>query len=70
MKKKFRVTADVDYVMGYLRHGFVYTEVEAESEEEAKRIALEYPDWSIEVTDYRVEDYGTVDEDSVEVSEV
>lgn len=63
--KKFLVTADLDYVTGYLRYGHLEGIVEAESEEALKemmkdRSFIDYLD--IVVDDYRVDDYGDIGE--------
>ena len=58
---KFRVTQDVDYVMGYLRYGHFEGIVEADSEEELKEKLKDpyfHHDLELVVDDYRVEDYG------------
>lgn len=61
---KFFVTADVDWVMGYLRYGHMEGTVEVESEEELKAMIEsgsinDYLD--LVVDDYRVEDYENPD---------
>lgn len=61
---KFFVTADVDWIMGYLKYGHMEGTVEVESEEELKALIESgsinnYVD--LIVDDYRVEDYETPD---------
>lgn len=61
---KFFVTADVDWIMGYLRYGHMEGTVEVESEEELKAMIEsgsinDYLD--LIVDDYRVEDYENPD---------
>lgn len=58
--KKFRVTQDLDYVVGHLRYGHKEGIVEVESEDELKEMIdsgeiFDYMD--VEVDDYSVEDY-------------
>jgi len=59
--KKYKVTIPVDYVQGHLRYGHLEGIVKVENEEELKKLIenKEIEDYlSIEVDDYRVEDYG------------
>lgn len=61
---KFFVTADVDWVMGYLKYGHMEGIVEVESEEELENLIdsgsiIHYVD--LIVDDYRVEDYEIPD---------
>lgn len=57
---KFFVTADLDWIMGYLRYGHMEGVVEVESEDELNEI-IESGDivdyLSVVVDDYRVEDW-------------
>lgn len=67
--KRFRVTQDLGYVMGYLRYGHLEGEFEAESKEELMeklksgklRYALE-----LIVDDYSVDDYGDAGDYEIE----
>ena len=57
---KFRVTQDLDYVVGYLRYGHKEGIVEAESEDELREMIdsgeiFDYMD--VEVDNYSIEDY-------------
>ena len=61
---KFFVTADVDWVQGYLKYGHMEGTVEVESEEELEAMIEsgtinDYLD--LMVDDYRVEDYEDPD---------
>lgn len=63
--KKFLVTADLDYVAGYLRYGHLEGIVKAESEEALKEMMkkknfVRYLD--VVVDDYRIDDYGDIGE--------
>ena len=69
---KFKVTANVDYVMGHLRYGHLEGIIEAKSEEKLKEM-LKDPDvrYDLElvVDDYEVDDYGNISEFEYEVLE-
>ena len=63
--KKFLVTADLDYVAGYLRYGHLEGIVEAESEEVLKEMMKKKNftrHLDIIVDDYSVNDYGDIGE--------
>ena len=63
--KKFLVTADLDYVTGYLRYGHLEGIVEAESEEVLKEWIKEKDfDQYLEVVadDYEIDSYGDIGE--------
>lgn len=68
---KFFVTADLDWIMGYLRYGHMEGVVEVESEDELNEL-IESGDivdyLSVVVDDYRVEDWN--DPERFEYSEV
>lgn len=67
--KKFKVTQEAEYVMGYLRMGHKEVTVEADNVEEAEEKAKELlEDAKIIVSDYSVEDYEMMDE--LEIEEV
>lgn len=62
--KKFRVTQDLDYVVGHLRYGHKEGIVEVESEDELKEMIksgkiFNYMD--VEIDDYSIEDYDDGD---------
>ena len=69
---KFKVTANVDYVMGHLRYGHLEGIIEAKSEEELKEM-LKDPDvradLELVVDDYEVDSYGDISEFEYEVLE-
>lgn len=59
---KFMVTADLDWIMGYLRYGHMEGVVEVDSKEELDELIYtgeirQFLD--IVVDDYRIEDYET-----------
>lgn len=64
--KKFLVTADLDYVAGYFRHGHLEGIVKAESEEALKEMMKKenftkyldvvIDDYSININDYGIND--------------
>lgn len=60
---KFKVTADVNYVMGHLRYGHLEGIIEAKSEEELKEM-LKDPDvrddLKLVVDDYEVDGCGDI----------
>lgn len=63
--KNFLVTADLDYVVGYLRYGHLEGIIQAESEEALKEMIKEknfdqYLD--VVVDDYSIDDYGDIGE--------
>lgn len=63
--KKFLVTADLDYVSGYLRYGHLEGIVEAESEEALKEMMKKKyfaRHLDVIVDDYSVDDYGDIGE--------
>ena len=68
---KFFVTADLDWIMGYLKYGHLEGVVEVESEDELNEL-IESGDivdyLSVVVDDYRVEDWD--DPERFEYSEV
>lgn len=67
---KFLVTADLDYVMGHLRYGHLEGVIEANSEEELKKMMEEkYFCRKLElvVDNYSVEDYGDIGEYNYQV---
>lgn len=60
----FKVSQDCNYVNGYLRYGHFEGIVEAENEEELKKIIKESPEnikdyMSFELDDYEINDYDT-----------
>ena len=62
---KFKVYADVDYVMGHLRYGHLEGTIECESVEKLKELLKDkyfYRNLEIVVDDYSVEDYGDIGE--------
>ncbi len=70
---KFKIIAPVEYVMGHLRYGHYEGELEL-TEEELEEINKD-PDLLKEynldfvVDDYRVEDIGRIDADSIDFKE-
>ena len=68
---KFMVTADLDWIQGYLRYGHLEGVVEVESEDELNEL-IESGDivdyLSVVVDDYRVEDWD--DPERFEYSEI
>lgn len=68
---RFRVTRDLDYVMGHLRYGHLEGEFEAESKEELmEKLKSGDLDAALElvVDDYSVDDY--VDAGDYEIEEI
>lgn len=62
---KFKVYADVDYVMGHLRYGHLEGTIECESVEKLEELFKDkyfYRNLEIVVDDYSVEDYGDIGE--------
>lgn len=58
---KFKVCKDLDYVKGFLRYGHGEVVVEAETPEEALKLAekaFKDEDYDIEVDSYEIQDYG------------
>lgn len=60
---KFRVSADVGYVMGHLRYGHLERVFEVESEEQLKEM-MKDPDFKynleLVIDDYEVDDFGDI----------
>ena len=69
--KKFRVTQDLDYIVGHLRYGHLEGTVEAESAEEAMALVKDDPlgYLSLIIDDYEVEGWDEGD-NPIEVEEV
>ncbi len=67
--KKYKVIIGTDYVQGYLKYGHGEAIVEANSPEEAKKIAIENKDFELIVDNYSVEDHE-YNYDDVRVEEV
>lgn len=67
--KKYKVIIGTNYITGYLRYGHGEAVVEANSPEEAKKIALENKDFELFIDDYSVEDYE-YNHDDIEVEGV
>ena len=58
---KFKVCKNLDYVQGHLRYGHGTVIVEAESKEEALKLAekaFEDDNYEVEVDSYEIEDHG------------
>ena len=58
---EFKVCKNLDYVQGHLRYGHGTITIEAESEEEALKLAekaFEDDNYEVEVDSYEIEDYG------------
>lgn len=68
---KYIIRVPLDYVQGHLRSGDkVLYAIEAASEEEALELARREEDYDeIDVSDYRIEDYGSEMWDEAYVSE-
>jgi hypothetical protein len=69
MKKKFKVYVPLDYIQGYLRNGERVYEIEAESQEEALKLAKDSDDYNNECTDYSIEDTGDADWEEAQIIE-
>lgn len=54
--KKYLITSDYDYVMGYLKNAHLQGIIEAESLEEAKEKAINFSDWELVIDDYGIGD--------------
>ena len=73
MKKQFKVSVPVDYVMGHLRYGHYEFIVEAETVEEAIELAKEEEeegDGELVVDDWEVSGYGDTRWNEADVKEV
>lgn len=57
--KKFKVTQDLDYIVGHLRYGHLEGIIEAESAREAQEMVEDDPlgYLSLVIDDYRIDDW-------------
>lgn len=76
MNKKYRITANLDYVQGFLKNG--YKEMILNEDEYKKFVNLsleEQVKWlenkgDFEITDYSIEDYGDIDSRTLQIDEI
>ena len=76
MSNKYRITANLDYVQGFLKNG--YKEMILNENEYKKFVNLsleEQVKWledegDVEITDYSLEDYGNIEKTTLEITEI
>lgn len=68
--KKFKVKVPCNYVVGHLRYGHGEAIIEAETIEEAKKLAREYDDYDLIVDDYEVDDHDNYNFENMKIEEI